>query len=428
MIDVSQHQRMDFQMRTPIYRSRPVDPTPARFGRCERINDFVVMSEGFSNVYLLETAGASVLVNSGMGMEAPVHHRNLSSHSDAPIGHLIFTQGHVDHVGGTAFFRELYPGLQVIAQSGNPEHQSYENRLAWFRARRAGFAFDDEFAAINREYRDHGYTDFNPQDAPTPDVLFDDRLELNVGGLDVVLIGCPGAETNDSLIVWLPQHRICLTGNLFGCPFGHFPNLSTIRGDRYRDALVCAQAAQTVLDLAPAMILYGHHAPVVGQDVIEAELTAFRDGTLYVHDETVKGMNQGKDVRTLMREITLPPELELGEGYGKVSWGVRSIWEHYSGWFHAESTTELYSVGPRSVDADLVDLAGADRIVERAGEKLAADLPEEALHLLDIVLGHHPDHARALELSRQTHQRLLEQSENMWLTRWLKHQLKLLDN
>ncbi len=413
-------------MRTPIYRSRPIDPTPTTFGRCERINDFVVMSEGFSNVYLLEAEGSSVLVNSGMGVEAPVHHHNLSLHSDSPISHLVFTQGHVDHVGGTAYFRELYPGLKAIAQSRNPEHQSYEARLDEFRARRSGFAFNEEFAALFADYREHGYTDFNAQDAPTPDVLFDDRLDLQVGGLDVELISCPGAETNDSLIVWLPQHRICLTGNLFGCPFGHFPNLSTIRGDRYRDALVCAQAAQTVLDLAPEMILYGHHAPVVGQEVIEAELIAFRDGTLYVHDETVKGMNAGKDVRTLMQEIKLPSELELGEGYGKVSWGVRSIWENYSGWFHAESTTELYDVGPRSVNADLVDLAGVDRIVGRAAKKLAADQPEQALHLLDIVLSNQPDHAGARELSRQVHQRLLSRSENMWLTRWLKHQLKSL--
>ena len=413
-------------MRTPIYRSRPVEPTPAKFGRCERINDFVVMSEGFSNVYLLETEGPSVLVNSGMGVEAPVHQHNLSSHSDAPISHLIFTQGHVDHVGGAALFRELYPDLEVIAQSGNPEHQSYDARLDQFRTRRSGFAFTEEFITIFGEYRDAGYTDFNPQDTPTPDVLFNNRLELHVGELELVLIGCPGAETNDSLIVWLPQDRICLTGNLFGCPFGHFPNLCTMRGDRYREALVCAEAAQTVLDLGPEMILYGHHAPIVGKAVIEDELIAYRDGVRYVHDETVRGMNEGKDVRTLMREIALPPELELGEGYGKVSWGVRSIWEHYSGWFHLESTTELYDIGPRSVDADLVELAGVDRIEERAGEKLAADNPEEALHLLDIVLGAQPDHARARELSRQAHQRLLQRSENMWSTRWLKHQLKLL--
>ena len=46
-----------------------------------------------------------------------------------------------------------------------------------------------------------------------------------------------------------------------------------------------------------------------------------------MHDETVKGMNAGKDVHTLMAEIELPPELDVGQGYGKVSWSLRAIWE-----------------------------------------------------------------------------------------------------
>ena len=65
----------------------------------------------------------------------------------------------------------------------------------------------------------------------TVDVLIDDKLVFELGGIAFEIIAIPGAETNDSLIVWLPQHRICLTGNLFGCPFGHFPNLVTIRGE-----------------------------------------------------------------------------------------------------------------------------------------------------------------------------------------------------
>ena len=34
-----------------------------------------------------------------------------------------------------------------------------------------------------------------------------------------------------------PDFRTALTGNLFGPLFGHVPNLVTMRGDRYRDAL-----------------------------------------------------------------------------------------------------------------------------------------------------------------------------------------------
>ena len=59
----------------------------------------------------------------------------------------------------------------------------------------------------------------------------------------------------------------------------------------------------------------------------------------------------------------MPAEYEVGQGYGKVAWDVRAIWENYSGWFHHRSTTELYPVGFDAVSADLVELAGADAIV-----------------------------------------------------------------
>ena len=319
-------------MRNPIYKSRPVEPNPAHFGG-ERINDFIVLSEAFSNAYLIETSAGSVQLNAGMGMEAPVIGRNFSDFSDAPLHSLILTQGHVDHVGGTAWFREHNPGLRVIAGANNPEHQAYDSRLAPFRGNRSAFAFTDKFADAFSYYQAQGHTDFPAQDVPVPDELVEDRLAFELGGTEFEVIAVPGAETKDSVIVWLPQHRICFTGNLFGCPLGHFPNLVTIRGDRYRDALVVAEAVATVRDLKPEMICYGHHGPVVGAQLIEDELTALHGAIHHVHDETVKGMNEGKDVHSLMRDISLPPELEVGQGYGKVSWSVRAIWENYAGWF-----------------------------------------------------------------------------------------------
>ena len=39
-----------------------------------------------------------------------------------------------------------------------------------------------------------------------------------VGGLDVELYWVPGGETNDSIVVWLPQRRIAIVGNLYGAP------------------------------------------------------------------------------------------------------------------------------------------------------------------------------------------------------------------
>tara|TARA_R110002124_G_scaffold68091_7_gene184645 strand:+ start:3954 stop:5231 length:1278 start_codon:yes stop_codon:yes gene_type:complete len=414
-------------MRVPIYKSRPCAPRPARF-EGERINDFIVMSEGCSNSYLVETRDGSILVNTGMGFEAPVHHANyraLSTGAD-DLRYIVTTQGHVDHVGGVQYFLERNPAASYIATAKNPEHQAYDARLQAFRQRRSAFRFQENFAEVFDYYAAQGYTDINPQDVPTPDVLFADRYQLTHGEVRMELIAVEGAETNDSLIIWMPDHRICFTGNLFGCPFGHFPNLGTVRGDRYRDALTCANAAQTVLDLEAEVILYGHHAPVFGRELIAREVTAIRDAILHVHDATVRGMNEGVDLHTLMRTIQLPPECEVGEGYGKVSWGVRAIWEHYAGWFHHESTTELYSVPQRSVHQDLVELAGTDALVARAREKKDAGRPEEALHLLDIVLGSAPGVAAAVELSSEIHQSLREQTDNFWLSGWLENRIKLL--
>lgn len=413
-------------MREPIYKSRPVEPNPAKYGG-ERINDFIVMSEAFSNAYLIETPEGNVQINAGMGMEAPVIESNFRTFSDAPLHSLIFTQGHVDHVGGTAYFREKNPGLRVIASVMNAEHQAYDERLTAFRGNRSAFAFADKFADAFNYYQEHGYTDFPAQDQPTPDVVVEDKLVFDLGGTVFEVIALPGAETNDSVIVWLPQHRICFTGNLFGCPFGHFPNLVTIRGDRYREALVVAKAVETVRALEPEMICYGHHAPVIGKQVIQDELTALYQAINHVHDETVKGMNEGKDVYTLMSEITLPPEMEVGQGYGKVSWSVRAIWESYGGWFHHRSTTELYSVPQSSVANDLVELAGGTAaILKRAGEKFAAGNNEEAIHLLDIIREARADTAESRELGVRVHEALLEKTDNFWLSSWLKNQVKLL--
>jgi alkyl sulfatase BDS1-like metallo-beta-lactamase superfamily hydrolase len=138
-------------------------------------------------------------------------------------------------------------------------------------------------------------------------------------------------------------------------------------------------------------------------------------------------MNEGKDVHTLMAEIQLPGELEVGQGYGKVSWGVRAIWENYAGWFHHRSTTELFSQPQSAIHADLIGLAGGvEPMVERARTRLAAGDAVAAIQLLDIVMTEQPDHAAAIEVAIAAHRHLLQSSENFWLTSWLTHQLKVL--
>ena len=55
------------------------------------------------------------------------------------------------------------------------------------------------------------------------------------------------------------------------------------------------------------MLITAHDEPIVGSDRIRADLTRVHDATQYIHDETVGGMNAGKDLWTLMSEIALGP-------------------------------------------------------------------------------------------------------------------------
>jgi alkyl sulfatase BDS1-like metallo-beta-lactamase superfamily hydrolase len=226
--------------------------------------------------------------------------------------------------------------------------------------------------------------------------------------------------------VWLPKERIVFTGNLFGPVFLAMPNLVTTRGDKPRLVERYLPSLDTVRKLGADLLITGHGEPIRGAGNIKAALDKMYAAVSYVRDATIAGMNAGKDVYTLMREIKLPDALQIGEFHGKVSWAVRSIWEEFSGWFHYDSTTSLYGIPRSSINADLVELAGGARaLAERARKRLQEGQPLEALHLLDIALGVQPSHADALMVKKDALQVLLGQSggANLSEVMWLKSEI-----
>src|SRR4029077_15898050 len=134
-------------------------------------------------------------------------------------------------------------------------------------------------------------------------------------------------------------------------------NIYTLRGTEPRWALDYINSLNKVLDLKPELVLPSHGEPVKSNTEISRRLSKYRDAIQYVHDEVVKGMNDGKDVFTLMREIKLPPQLDIGETYGKVAWSVRGIYEGYVGWFDLNPAS-MYAASPNAADGELVELAG----------------------------------------------------------------------
>ncbi len=374
------------------------------------------MSPGLSNSYLLQTDEGRILINTGMGFEGPLHRRAYDAVDSSRARTIVFTQGHYDHVGGTDSLRD--EDTELVAQANFSMWRADNERLEAFRSRNAAFAWMRAILAALEHGQSSG-AGSTAQARPEPTTLFDDRLELVIGGRKLVLLSTPGGETTDSLVVWLPESRTAFTGNLFGPLFGHVPNLVTIRGDRYRDALSYIESLDRILELSPERLITGHFDPIEGSDRIASEVTAMRDATQWVHDRTVDGMNAGTDVHTLMGQVSTPDHLDVGEGYGKTSWNVRAIWENYAGWFHHRSTTELYDVPPAAVSPDLVATAGADALVSAARARLEAAEPVAALHLTDIVLAVDPNHPDARAVAADASRSLLDSSANFWERAWL---------
>ena len=202
--------------------------------------------------------------------------------------------------------------------------------------------------------------------------MFDDSYELTLGGITFRLYSTPG-EAPDHLTVWIPTLKVAFIGDNFSPDA--FPAIYTLRGTKPRYALDYVKSLDRVLSLEPTLLLLGHGMPIKGKAEIARRLAKNRDAILYVHDAVVHGMNDGKDVFTLMRDIRLPAALAMDESFGRVSWAVRGIYDGYAGWFDMNPST-MYDTPATSVYGDVVHLAGGpDAITKLALERIRAGNP-----------------------------------------------------
>ena len=104
------------------------------------VDGLVYRSGGNSAAYMLLTDTGRVIVNTGMGYEAPHHKRVFDAIRPGPTHHIVTTQAHVDHVGGVDLFKE--PATTYIAQANNPACQADDERIQGLRMRTAGIWFD----------------------------------------------------------------------------------------------------------------------------------------------------------------------------------------------------------------------------------------------------------------------------------------------
>jgi glyoxylase-like metal-dependent hydrolase (beta-lactamase superfamily II) len=383
------------------------------------LTDFIFMVKDISNAYLVNTGDGDVLVNAGFMDNAERNRVLLAPRRSGQLRHLVITQGHPDHYGGVPQLREA--GTQVIAQRHFTDTCADFRLLAPYFRRRS-------FKLWGSTIKRKGPLTMPPE--IEPDIVVDREHRFEQGGRRFEVISTPGGEALDSLVVWMPQERVVFTGNLFGPVFLAVPNLVTVRGDRPRSVRRYLRALDRVRQLGAELLITGHGEPVRGAQRIRGDLDRMHAAVTFIHDAVIDGMNAGKDVHCLMREIRLPADLKLGEQHGKLAWAVRSIWEEYSGWFHFDSTTALYDVPRASIDTDIVELAGGAAVLaQRAQRKIDDDRPLEALHLLDIALGAEPQCAAALTAKKTALQSLQHAcgEENLSETMWLRAEIAAVD-
>jgi len=383
-----------------------------------KINESIYMAPSTGNVYMVTTPAGNVIIDTAASDKAPEARKLLLAESQGPVKYIILTHGHADHIGGIDLWKEA--GTQIIAQRNYVEFLNYTTRLDAFFVPRNG-------AVFRGNHHEAGPWAGNYGAKIDPTILFDEHYEFTLGGVEFQLFSTPG-ETPDHLTVWLPAYKIAFMGDNYagiGIPEPmSFPNIYAIRGTKPRWALDWISSIDKVLSLKPDVVLSGHGEPIRGNAEITRRLTRYRNAIQYVHDETVKGMNAGKDVYTLMQEIKLPASYDLSQVFGTVKWSVRGIYDGYAGWFDMNPST-MYELPPSSVYPDLVKLAGGpEPVVKLALEKLEGGKPVEALHLTDVVLASDPNNNGALEARVKVLNYLQDRSENYIESGWLDYGIR----
>ncbi len=382
-----------------------------------KINDHIYEAFGFGNTFLVTTPEGNVIIDTSIAFMAPRHKQILSAVSTAPVKYIILTHGHGDHTGGVKLWKG--EGTEVIAQKEFVEFQHYQTRLRGLFAKRNAAQFP-RLAQGAAGLAGAAAADPSPgnyaADIQTT-ITFDDTYSFDLGGLTFQILHTPG-ETPDHLTVWIPQLKAAFCGDNY---YTSFPNLYTLRGTEPRPALNYVNSLNKVLDLKPELLLPSHGEAIIGNAEITKKLTQYRDAILYVHDATVRGLNDGKDVFTLMNEIKLPTDLDIGEGYGRIAWSVRGIYEGYIGWFDGNPAT-MFETPPTAIYPDLVEMAGGPEAVAAKAEELRQQGRfQEALHMADAALAADPENLTALKVRLGAYESLRAKSRNSNESGWLEH-------
>lgn len=338
---------------------------------------------------------------------------------DRAVSAVIYTHSHVDHFGGVLGVTtqaDVDAGkVPVLAPEGFIGHAVQENVYAGTAmTRRAAYMYG---TALDRGPQGQVGCGLGQAPStgevgiivPTVDITTTGETHT-IDGVQIEFQMAPGTEAPAEMHFYFPQFRaLCMAENATH----NLHNLLTLRGALVRDPHAWSgyltEAIDTFSDRAD-VVFASHHWPTWGRERIVEYLSLQRDLYAYLHDQTLRQLNQGHTGIEIAENFVMPPALEQAwhtRGYyGSVNHNVKAVYQRYMGWFDG-NPGRLWphppeQAGPRYVAA----MGGIDRVVQLAQEAFDAGDFRWAATLLDHAIFTDEDHAGARTLYADTLEQL----------------------
>lgn len=241
----------------------------------------------------------------------------------------------------------------------------------------------------------------------------------------------PDSEAPAEMHLYLPDlHALCTAENATHV----LHNILTIRGAQVRDAHGWAGYLTEAIGLFGddlEVVFASHHWPTWGRERAVSFLALQRDFYAYLHDQTLRMLNQGLTGPEIAEVMVLPPALanawHARGYYGSVSHNVKAVYQRYMGWYDG-NPAHLWPHPPVEAARRYVGfMGGADAVVEKARTSFAAGDLRWAAEVLNHVVFARPDHEAARELLADTYEQLGYGAENgTWRCAYLSgaHELR----
>jgi alkyl sulfatase BDS1-like metallo-beta-lactamase superfamily hydrolase len=351
-----------------------------------------------------------------------------------PVVALVYTHSHVDHFGGARGMvdqADVDGGrVQVIAPQGFLEHAVSENVIAGAAmARRAVYQFGTSLPKSPTGQVSAGIgqglsAGTQTLVAPTLEISRSGQ-ELSVDGVRMQFQLTPGTEAPAEMNIWFPELKLL---DLAENANATMHNVLTPRGALVRDAKAWAdyltQSIRLYGDQAEIMIT-SHAWPRFGRDAIGPFMARHRDAYKFLHDQTVRLMNEGLTGPEIANRLKLPEVLDrewYNRGYyGNLSFNSRAVYQRYMGWYDA-NPVNLAPLEPADESARYVAMMGGPaRVVSEARKAFAAGDDRWAATLANRVVQADPKNQGARDLLAAVYERLAAGAEsslwrNMYLT------------